>query len=588
MGREHGMGRSFAEVVASVAMGLSLEQGPETVLDTLLVGAQEVLEADARAFWELDLGRGGIVCRRSEGLPEAFLQAVGGHYERAQELQGTVVGELLKGQLVLVEDAGTDPRIHPIVAGAGYRAALFAPVRVDEVPHGALAYYYRAPHAFSPTDLEHAMGLASVAALVVRHTTIVQDQARALTEARLLLESSETITSSLSLDEILNEILELCPKSLGYVGCRIYLLEEDGLLRVRPQPDEASCRRLADLPRGLRLALETSEPQVVEDAAYLAKLGAAAGTPVGAALAVPLLVRGAPIGMFVVGRSTAGEEAFTRADLRLLKAMARHASVPLERARLLAGLERSKAELQALANSLEDRVAERTRALEDANHELLRAERMASLGRLAATVAHELRNPLAVVRTSAYYLRSRLRGHDEKVDRHLELIDHQVRLASKIISDILDFTRDVVPERAPMDVNKVVHSVLDRVALPAEVRLHLELSESLPTLQADEVHLEQCVRNLVHNAVEAMPEGGVLTLRTRAQGESVLVEVHDTGRGIAPEERERIFEPLYTTRPSGCGLGLTLTRKLIRGHRGEVELESEVGRGTTFRLVIPR
>lgn len=586
MGETAAARASFPEIVASVAVGLSLEQGPDEVLDSLLEGARHLLGSDARAFWELNIPAGRIVCRWSKGLSPLYLEKVGQFYESVPEVKGTVLGDLLAGQPVAVEDAGTDPRIHPLVVGAGYRAALFSPVMVGGVPHGALAFYYREPRTFSPADLEHSLAFAAVAALAVRHSAIVQDQARALTEARLLLESSETVASSLSLDEILDELLELCPRGLGFVGCRIYLLEDDGLVRVRPRAAEGEAGSPQELPEGFRLALESGEIQQVFDPDYMAQLRANIGQEVCCALVVPLLVQGRSEGLFVVGREP-GRTEFDRADRRLLKGMARHAAVAIERASLVEGLERSRLELQRLAESLEDRVRERTRELDSAHQELMRSERMASLGRLAATVAHELRNPLAVIRTSAYYLRNRLQGQGERIERHLEMVDEQVRLAGKIISDILDFSRDVVPDRAPMDVNRTVHGVLARVAVPPSVQVVLELQEDLPALLADEVHVEQCIRNLVHNALEAMPDGGVLTLRSHQEDGWLCVEVRDTGEGILPEDQERIFDPMYTTRPDGNGLGLTLTRKLVRGHDGNLELQSERGAGTSFRMLLP-
>lgn len=575
---------SFPEIVASVAMGLSLEQGPDEVLDSLLEGARLLLGSDARALWELNVPAGRIVCRWSKGLNPQYLEKVGQFYESMPDVKGTVLGDLLTGQPVAVEDAGTDPRIYPLVVGAGYRAALFSPVMVAGVPHGALAFYYREPRTFSPADLEHSLAFAAVAALAVRHSAIVQDQARALVEARLLLESSETVASSLSLEEILDELLDLCPRGLGFVGCRIYLVEEDGLVRVRPRAAEGESPQ--ELPEGFRLALESGEIQQVVDQEYLSQLQAHLGQEVCCALVVPLLVQGRSVGLFLVGREP-GRAQFDRADRRLLKGMARHAAVAIERASLVEGLERSRAELQRLAASLEDRVRERTRELDSAHQELIRSERMASLGRLAATVAHELRNPLAVIRTSAYYLRNRLQGQGERVERHLEMVDEQVRLAGKIISDILDFSRDVVPDRAPMDVNRTVRGVLARVAIPSSVQVVLELQEDLPELLADEVHVEQSIRNLVHNALEAMPDGGVLTLRTGREDGWFCIEVRDTGEGILPEDQERIFDPMYTTRPDGNGLGLTLTRKLVRGHGGNLELDSAPGVGTSFRLLLP-
>lgn len=548
-------GRSFHEVVVAVARGLSLEEGLDPVLGALLGGAGEVLRFDAEAFWELDFASGRVFCRTARGLPGEYQAAISRHYEGVPSIDETIVADLRLGEPVLVEDTRQDPRVHPLVARAGFLSILFAPVMAADVPRGVLAFYSRTPRRREEVDLEAAMTFAAITGVSLRYGAMYDNQARALAEARLLLQSSEAITSSLSLDEILDEILAMCPRTLGFSGCRIFLERDGGLTQVRPAGERS------EVTEALRRALEAVEPQEIE----------------GPALAVPLVVKGRPVGLFVVGKEDGG---FGREDLRILKGMARHAAVAIENARLVEGLE-------ALTSTLEDRVLERTWELERAQEELLRSERMASLGRLAATVAHELRNPLAVIRTSAFYLRNRLKDQGERVSRHLELIESQVHLSGKIVSDLLDFSRDAVPDRASVDLNRLLEGVLERVGLPEGVELALELDRDLPEVSADPLQIEQSVRNLVHNALEAMPSGGRLTLRTSVDTTAAVVEVADTGVGIPEEDRERIFDPLYTTRPEGCGLGLTLTRKLVRGHGGGLEFSSTVGRGTTFRILLP-
>jgi signal transduction histidine kinase len=229
----------------------------------------------------------------------------------------------------------------------------------------------------------------------------------------------------------------------------------------------------------------------------------------------------------------------------------------------------------------EKALQDKTRALEAAQEELVRHEGLATLGQLAGGVSHELRNPLGVIKNSVYYLKMVV-PDDERVRKHLAILDREVATATRIISGMLDFARTTPPMRAPTDVNSLVRDGLERLMAADSVRIERDLAEGLPPVMVDADQVRLVLDNLLSNATQAMPEGGVLTVRTRSAGGRVEICVEDTGAGIAPEHLERIFEPLFTTKSKGIGLGLALARRLTEANDGTIRVETAAGGGTRF------
>jgi len=221
---------------------------------------------------------------------------------------------------------------------------------------------------------------------------------------------------------------------------------------------------------------------------------------------------------------------------------------------------------------------------------LVRQERLAVLGKLAGGVGHELRNPLGAIKNAAYFLQMVLaeRGLDPEMEEALEILEREVNRSERIVGDLLDFARARPPARRKADVNEVIQAALSRAKIPEGVEVVRQLDEDLPSVLADPAQLEQVFGNLMRNAVQAMPDGGRLVVQTeREDWEWLAVSIADTGVGIPEENLEKIFEPLFTTRAKGIGLGLAIVKTLVEGHGGAIEVESEVGKGSTFTLRLP-
>ena len=251
--------------------------------------------------------------------------------------------------------------------------------------------------------------------------------------------------------------------------------------------------------------------------------------------------------------------------------------------------ERKKAEEEILKLNakLEQRVEERTRDLHDTQEQLVRQEKLAVLGQLAGSVSHELRNPLSVINTSIYYLKLAQPKADEKIKEHHSMIEQEVHNADKIIGDLLDFAREISAEREPVYVAKLVNQTLERFHVPTSIGVVLDLPDDLPDVFADPRQVEQILGNLVVNACQAMGTDGKLTISAKEKMEIVAIAVKDTGMGITPEDLNKLFEPLFSTKAKGIGLGLAVSRKLAEANSRRIEVESEPGKGSTFTLYIP-
>jgi len=248
---------------------------------------------------------------------------------------------------------------------------------------------------------------------------------------------------------------------------------------------------------------------------------------------------------------------------------------------------RVEEELKEYSEGLEQMVAERTRELEGAQEQLVRQEKLAALGQLAGGLGHELRNPLGVISNAAYYLKMTLADSDEKTGEYLGIISSEIGTATKIVSDLLDFSRIRSMEKSPTDVSQVIAEVLETLTIPDEVEVVPEAPVGLPAAQVDPRHLRQVLENLLTNACQAMPEGGRLAIGVAAASAQVVVRVRDTGPGIPREHLDKVFEPLFTTKARGIGLGLAVSRSLSEANGGSIEVESQAGKGTTFTVFLP-
>lgn len=259
-------------------------------------------------------------------------------------------------------------------------------------------------------------------------------------------------------------------------------------------------------------------------------------------------------------------------------------------------------DLNKFTQSLETKVEERTTQLQLAHQKLLQSDRLASLGQLSASVAHEINNPIAGVLNLTSLMQRIMTNEGVPPHRigefreYLRKATAETARVGRIVSDLLSFSRRSKPQRSRADLNAIIRStlsIIDHKLSLMNVRLNLHLDENIPRVFCDTSQMQQVIINLIMNAAEAMQskEGGIVELTTEADASrsNLRLRVSDTGDGIPEELREKIFNPFFTTKEEGkgVGLGLAVVYGIIEAHHGDIQVDSEVGKGTTFTVTLP-
>ncbi|MBS1251355.1 MAG: Sporulation kinase E [Anaerolineales bacterium] len=299
-------------------------------------------------------------------------------------------------------------------------------------------------------------------------------------------------------------------------------------------------------------------------------------------MALPLSLRGEAIGVF----SLSGDERLDLGDdtLEALQLIAEQVAIATANAQLYA-------ETRALARDLEKRVEERTRELRETQEQMMRSEKLAVATQLAAAIAHEINNPLQSMRLYVELLAADQQGDAEAQQEYVDVIQGQVDRIASIVSRLLKQLYQPAEEAlVPVDFNAMITDLMglfERQFRNSHITLELALSETLSPVTGAPNGLRQVCLNVLLNAIEAMSDGGKLRIATELKNDRAYVTFADSGVGIDPEVVSRVFDPFYTTKPHGTGLGLTVSYRIIQEHGGDLAIESRPGAGTTVHVILP-
>jgi len=420
-------------------------------------------------------------------------------------------------------------------------------------------------------DLLAAIGSQIGAAL--ERARLYQDAQQRSEDLAILNEIARAVTSSLELDRVLTTSLHSIRQILHVEAGSLILLDSDsGELQFRNTLPalETWIRRDAAQPGGGLIGTVTTlkEPLIIKDEQVL-HAEADDAIVLRNLLAVPLIAKSQVLGVIVVINRTEG--AFTSDDLELLQFLAGAVAVAAENARLYGEL------------------ADFAQELERSQAQLIQAEKLAATGRLAASLSHEINNPLQAIHNCLHLVIDRPLA-DEKKKYYLSLAQSEVERLITLVQRTLEFYRPSKGNAAPTNVTRLIETVLalsNKRLEHGQVQVHTHLQPDLPLLLAVPDQLTQVLLNLIINAVEAMPNGGVLTISAAAQDEWLAVEVCDTGPGLSSDEIAKIFEPFYTTKSNGTGLGLAVSYGIIQQHGGRIDVNSTAGGGTIFTVRLP-
>jgi signal transduction histidine kinase len=393
-------------------------------------------------------------------------------------------------------------------------------------------------------------------------------------ELAALRETALELADQLDYTTLLERVIERASHLIGARGGALYLLEPDGntlRLVISRIPWADYTGRMLKLGEGLAGRVAANGRSMVTDnySAWEGRAPQYDGEPFFAVASVPLRWSNRVMGVLSLVDDRPGH-VFSHEDLNLLEQFALQAGLSIRNTQLYYDLQRHVTEL------------------ERAQAQLVQSEKLAALGRITGSIAHEVNNPLQSIQ-NCLHLAMRRTLDQQKRHEYLSLAD--ARSSAGEPAHLLSFYGPSPEERSPIDVNAALGDVL-ALARPqlerARVRSECAFDPQLPATDSVPGHLKQVFLNLILNAIEAMPDGGVLRVTTRTSGlDSITVDFADTGRGIAPEDLPMIFEPFFTSKERNTGLGLAVSYDIVQAHAGQIEVNSRPGEGTTFSVRLP-
>jgi signal transduction histidine kinase len=543
---------------------------PQQALERVVEQAVQLTGATSGSLVLLNPHTGFLEIEASCGLPPDARQL---KLRAGEGLTGWVVRT---GQPVLVGDVLQDPRY--IMAHPGVRSELAVPLQVGEEVRGLLNVDSDKLHAFTPEDQSLLEELAAQAALVIRQTWLYEQHRLKARLFESLVAVSQIINSAVSLDEALAAITQQACQLMQARLSSLLLLDETGRwLDLRAAhgagPDYINKPRLSvedSLVGSVVRRRKVLQVENVQISQRYQHVEVAAREGLISLVSAPLIFGGRCLGVLNV--YTSRPHVFSNEEIRVLTALAGLSAVAIEKARLY----------------------ERVVDLEEA---LRQAEKFSALGLLAGEVAHEIRNPLTVIKMLFHSLNLQFPPEDPRAT-DVRIISEKMEQLDRTVERVLGFARSAEPQFGPVAVGQVLEELglLVRHKLRQQnIAWHCQLEPDLPPVWGDATQLGQALLNLVLNAVQAMPQGGELNLSARRlprdparPATHVVLEVADTGEGMSEEQCQRAFTPLLsTTRAKGAGLGLVLVGRIVEAHHGRIQVTSRPGQGARFRLTLP-
>jgi signal transduction histidine kinase len=496
------------------------------------------------------------------------------------DLEGTITGRVVTGMrplAVAARDLG--PAAEPLI-DLGIAHVGIVPLHVKDRACGCL-HLARSSRPFDERELRVADTLGELLVVYLENARLYADAQARLEETAMLLDAARAVTASLDLRARLVASADVLAKVADASNAFVILVEEaqnelvitesdsrwEGNVGWRLPMGEASAAGRAILERR-PIAVEDAETSPLVLRSLVERNG------VKSLLALPLIVAGRPIGA-AVAIETRQRRAWTAEQIQRSELIAHQIAIAVAHARLYEEVKRSYEELA------------QTQA------KLVRRERLAALGQLAATLAHEVRNPLGVLFNSISTL-GRVLPPGGDPGTLLAIMDEEARRLDRLVRELLDFARPAAPTLQSESLRALAEDALEAAARELgkkASRFKNEVSSDLPSLLVDAGMLRRALLNLLVNGAQAAgPSGEVVVRASTEQRENrsgVRLEVVDTGGGIAPEVAPRIFEPFFTTKASGTGLGLAIVKEIVEAHRGEVDVVSTREGGTTIAIFLP-
>jgi signal transduction histidine kinase len=412
----------------------------------------------------------------------------------------------------------------------------------------------------------------------MQDTTTLQEK-----ELDTILKFSALVNSSLDIEDVLNHAMRWAEEFMNAEASTIYELDpkkQELFVRIaRGKKTEPIKNIRIKLGEGIAgRVVQTGKPMVVHDVtkedSFDDKFDKITHFTTRSILCVPLQIKGKTIGAIQALNKKADEQ-FNDSDLELLTSMSQQIAVALDNAKLYA--------------RLQEKFHMTTQELRITQEKLIRSKRLEAMGHLAQGVAHEIRNPVTTIGGFARRIKQAVKG-DFRLYRYISIIlDESERLES-LVKEVNEFSRLLKPTFKLDNISKVISHVSEKfrpLANKNGIDVQIHLDQGLPLIKMDASQLTTAFSNILENALEAMPDGGELRIDARLEGKSILIRISDTGKGISQNDLDSIYDPFYTSKTRGAGLGLTMVHQIVINHEGEIKSKSEESLGTTLTIRFP-
>jgi len=554
---------ALLEISKAIASGLYLED----VLRLIVSVTARVMNSKICSLWILDEKDQKLKLKATQSLSEEYLK------ERSLSMGEGVVGYVaLHNKPMAVPNVLKEPlyKEKELAKKEGLVSMLSVPMCVKERVIGVINCYTSTPHFFSKMEEEMLTTIANQAAVCVENSGL---------------------TETLDMDEILRLVLEGVTKNIGFDRARLYLVNE--------KMDRLECKMAVGIGeeriKGITLPLNPEEnivarcvfekqPFVIPDAGQDSRVNPILKEKFNlhSLVVIPILIKEKALGA-IAADYVEPNKRISKETLDSLMVLAQQTGLAIRNAFVYQ-------ELKTFSQQMEERIQTITADLKKTEAQLIRSEKLAALGQLAAGIAHEIRNPLTSINILIHSLAQSL-PFESPQKEDLKVIEEELRRINEIVDQFLRFAKPAPPHFEKTDFVSIFEEAL-QLLRPQIEQQHIRVKKKfrrLPKILMDREQIKQAIFNLLLNAIQAMPKGGSLVLRSgkSEEGKWASVSIQDSGIGIPPEDMNKLFDPFFSTKESGVGLGLSIAHRIIDQHCGKMEVESRPGKGTTFTILIP-
>jgi len=554
---------ALLEISKAIASGLYLED----VLRLIVTVTANVMDSKICSLWILDEKDQKLKLKATQSISEEYLK------ERSLAMGEGVVGHVaLHNQPMAIPDVLKEPlyKEKELAKKEGLVSMLSVPMCIKDRVIGVINCYTSYPHPFSKSEEEMLTTVANQAAICIENSGLME---------------------TLDINEILRLVLEGVTKNIGFDRARLYLVNEKRNVLECKMAVGVDEERIKDISLPLdpedsvvaRSVIE-KKPFIIPDANQDSRVNPILKEKLNlqSLVVIPLLAKEKALGVIAADHVEPGKT-ITRETLESVMTFAQQAGLAIHNAFMYE-------ELKTFSQQMEEKIQKTTADLRKTEAQLIRSEKLAALGQLAAGFAHEIRNPLTSINILIHSLTENLpSGNSHRED--LKVIEEEINRINEILDRFLRFAKPAPPLLERTDVATIFEETLQLIRPRIEKQLIVVQKEfqALPIILMDREQMKQVALNLLLNAVQAMPKGGTLMLRGQnsEDGQWIRISIQDSGMGIPNEDMNKLFDPFFSTKEGGVGLGLSIAHRIIDQHHGKIEVESTPGEGTLFTIWLP-